>query len=442
MKLSMKFWAITSIVLVWVLVAGYLMMPAQWASKWSIVIPQNDSSTRISIEDLGQANLSSSGLFGLPGLSPTEAYRQILLGGQVQKKAAELLEKNTSDIGEPRVKSLLQTSILELEVRASSAEEARAHAYAIHDAFLGLLDELRSDELASREASQTAQIASYKSRVDETERAILSFRSGADLLSTEQFDRADQTLADLREQHLKNRAELANATSTMNTLAAQLGLSPKLAVDAFTLQSDETFQALLGRLAEVSTELPVLSKLWGVNHPELQEAQFQYDLISSAVHDRSQSLVGHRDFETIQLVTMSDRSERSGLYSRLMLQATEVSGLQAEQAQLTSEIELLDKSLRMDLREQSRLQSLEREQQLAEAVFVSALTQLDARRADIFAAYPMVQLLDAPSLPIQRRSPSTLIGIAAGTVGTGMVCVAIFIIRNREKWLSTLLKNA
>ncbi|MEM9623260.1 MAG: hypothetical protein AAF993_16545 [Pseudomonadota bacterium] len=442
MKLSISVWTIISLALVWLIAGAYLMTPPQWSSKWSIVIPQNDSNARISLENMGQANLSSSGVFGLPGMSPTEAYKQFLLGEKVRNRAASALNISPGAFGKPRVTTLLQTSILQLEVRAESADNARQKAHALHTAFLALLEELRRDEIRSREISQTAQVSEYKSRVDQTERAILEFRSAADLLSQEQFDRADKALADLRERHLKNRATLANVESTLNSLAAQLGLSPTLAVDAFTLQSDETFQALRYELAEVSTRIPLLSKIWGTNHPELQEARFKFNLLSDAVHERSRTLVGHRDFKTLQLVAMADKSERADLYARLMLSANEVSGLKAEQTQLRNEIEVLDKSLRVDLREQSQLQTLEREHQLAEAVFVSALTQLDARRADVFAAYPMVQMLDEPNLPQKRRSPSLLIGVAGGLTGTIAVLITTYIIRIREKWLTPLLKNA
>ena len=56
----------------------------------------------------------------------------------------------------------------------------------------------------------------------------------------------------------------------------------------------------------------------------------------------------------------------------------------------------------------SKLDELIRNHQVAEATFSSALARIDTSKADVFVSYPLVQLLDMPSLPESPSSPKKL----------------------------------
>ena len=61
-------------------------------------------------------------------------------------KAARTVGLTPEEFGEPRIKLIDQTSIMEFQIRAPSAEEAQARAAALFQAMKAKLDELRDVE--------------------------------------------------------------------------------------------------------------------------------------------------------------------------------------------------------------------------------------------------------------------------------------------------------
>jgi uncharacterized protein involved in exopolysaccharide biosynthesis len=72
----------------------------------------------------------------------------------------------------------------------------------------------------------------------------------------------------------------------------------------------------------------------------------------------------------------------------------------------------------------ARLEALQKDHLVAEAVFTSAAARLDISRTDQFSSYPMVQVLAAPDLPASRSQPRLLYAVAAGVLGTLLVLFA------------------
>ena len=433
--------AVAALVGIWLLVGLYLMLPPAYATNWSIVLPHVSADTKISLDDVGQASVSSKSPFSMPGISPVESYKQILLSAQVRKLAAHQLGVDLAQLPTPKVNTILQTSVIKLSVKQSDPDLANKTAYAFHDAFVDTLNSLRQDEIARREESLSQQISHYQDRVNIAQQKVLEHRAGAELMSVEQFDQASRTLSDLKAQRLTVGASLAQHRTAFNTLASQLGITPGMANDAFSLQADATFQSLLQELASVSGKIPVYNKKWGKNHPKLAAARHEQSSINDALQERSWQVVGHREFSTLQLIALAQSPQRAKLFADMLSAAADTEGLATKAEQIDQDIVTLDRELRVDLRERAQLEALNRDYQVAEAVFVSALTKLDGHRSDVFSVYPMVQLLSPPSAVSRSVSPIPILGIAAGMAGTMVLLITLFVIANREKWVRALLKN-
>ena len=82
---------------------------------------------------------------------------------------------------------------------------------------------------------------------------------------------------------------------------------------------------------------------------------------------------------------------------------------------------------------------LQREYDLAEAVFTSAAARLEASKSDVFASYPIVQLLTAPNEPVQQKSPSMKIAVLGLLAGFIFVTICLLLVWQRSYLVRRLL---
>jgi len=88
------------------------------------------------------------------------------------------------------------------------------------------------------------------------------------------------------------------------------------------------------------------------------------------------------------------------------------------------------------------LSDLMRDLRVSEAVFSSALARLDTNKADPFASYPLVQTLEASSLPRTQSAPSKKLAIL-GAVGASFVLLLGFgLLWLRQPIIRKILPNA
>jgi uncharacterized protein involved in exopolysaccharide biosynthesis len=87
----------------------------------------------------------------------------------------------------------------------------------------------------------------------------------------------------------------------------------------------------------------------------------------------------------------------------------------------------------------ARLEDMKRDFAIAEAVFASAIARTQSSKADVYASYPLVQVLEDPSLPDQPSSPKLKLAIAAGGAATFMLLVGLGLGRARRSMISRLL---
>ena len=79
---------------------------------------------------------------------------------------------------------------------------------------------------------------------------------------------------------------------------------------------------------------------------------------------------------------------------------------------------------------------------MAEAVFASAIARSESKKTDVYASYPLIQVLENPSLPERPSSPNKKLSIAAGIAATLMLLIGLTLAWVRNPLISRLLKNA
>ncbi|MDO6591915.1 hypothetical protein DS901_12690 [Loktanella sp. D2R18] len=127
------------------------------------------------------------------------------------------------------------------------------------------------------------------------------------------------------------------------------------------------------------------------------------------------------DMQTLAALDLAPQGARAELLSDLVRKQVELSA--AEQELATLQVQFTDgqaEIVRLS-RAASDLQDLERDFSVAEAAFASAIARAETGKSDIYASYPLVQVLENPSLPDHPTSPNRKLAFLAGVAATLML---------------------
>jgi uncharacterized protein involved in exopolysaccharide biosynthesis len=299
----------------------------------------------LNLNGIGQASSSANPAFSSNAVSPTETYKRLLNADRILAAAAKSLDIGQSDLGQPRVELVDQTSLIHFQMIGSSPQDAQARGDAILTAFFRELDALRTDEVNTRQGSSLQAIADYRDSVAGTRAEISTLQDQTGLLSVQQYDvLLDRNLA-LQTEIRSRAAALSEADAAVAAMSRQLGLDPEAAAKTLKLYADGSYLALIDEVALFGTELAAASAQYGAAHPKVVAA--------------------------------------------------------------------------------AQLQDLERDFSVAEAVFASAIARAQSSKSDVYASYPLVQVLENPSLADRPSSPNRKLAIAAGIAATLMMLMAL-----------------
>jgi uncharacterized protein involved in exopolysaccharide biosynthesis len=224
-------------------------------------------------------------------------------------------------------------------------------------------------------------------------------------------------------------------------LSSNLGVSSSLAAQALKLQSDSQFNGYLSEMDSASIQLSKYESQWGNNHPKVVVERERFKVVLAHLRQRSTELVGVNSAELLHSMNLTASVNLSNLFAELLDSAAKLEGSQAKVRDLSLADTRLEQQLRVYSRESAELQRLEREHQRAEAVYSSAAARLEAGQADIFASFPVVQLIAAPSLADRHDNLGALTAIAVGLAGFIMITLVVLIVWQRQFLLTVLLKK-
>jgi len=135
----------------WGMALFYLKVtPPVYISKWAMIMPGNGLGVNVSLADIGQTSASSSSPFGGSSMDPRANYQFILTDESLLEIAAERQKIPIAKLGKPKVKLVDNTSIMEMEIGAKTAEQARDNANAVIEALQSRLNLLRAEEIEKR----------------------------------------------------------------------------------------------------------------------------------------------------------------------------------------------------------------------------------------------------------------------------------------------------
>ena len=434
--------AAVGLVAVWALAAAYAFLtPKAWTSSVVLVLPGAGAASSMNVESIGQATSTANAAWSSPDLSPTENYRKMLQSDRLRAAAAALAGESAEHFPAPKVELADQTKLIAIKLPGRSPEQAHARSAAVRQAFQEMLEALRADEIATRDATYRDVLAGYDTRLQEARRRLLEHQARTGLVSLDQYGTIVASLERGREQLRDIDSRLAQALSGVAELERILGVDAAMAANAMVLRADPVFQALLEQLARQDAEIAVLSGIRGTANPRLQDARAERASVLARLVERGADLSGMRRPDVMKLRDVSLRDERARLFERLVAQVAEAAALEAARRSLDAQIADTQARVLAMADDASRLDNLRREVQVAEAVFAASLARIDTGKSDLFASYPMVQTLQPPSLPLRPSSPLPVLAAAGGAGASFLIVAALVLAWLRVELFQRILRN-
>jgi uncharacterized protein involved in exopolysaccharide biosynthesis len=410
---------------IWGPIVTYLgSAPATYTSNLSLILPGAGVSASVNMEGIGQASSYASSAFASNAISPTQTYKRLIRADRIMRSAATSLDVPFKDLPLPKVTLVDQTGLIHIEMVGPSPIEAQARAEAVLAAFFKEVDLLRSDDQFVREEGAILAIEEYRNSVQATRSEISNLRGQTGFLSRDQFD-AQVTENDSRYATLISlRAQLDEKTAYVAALEKSVGFSADYAARALDLYSDQQYLALVDDAAEKATELRQARSNYGPRHPELRRATATFEDAERATLRKAVTLTGLPASEAARL-NVSQFGDRTALLAKLVECEAERAGVQAQYEALNVRYLTEKDRLEQAAVAAAQLEDLQRDFQVAEAVFASAIARAQSSKVDVFASYPLVQVLENPSLPDRPSSPRKKLAVLAGAGATFLVLIAL-----------------
>lgn len=235
----------------------------------------------------------------------------------------------------------------------------------------------------------------------------------------------------------RGQAEVKHASlkAKVTTELEQLGITIEQAKAFLLVQANPANQDAMEMLSAKLAEEASVQKIYGAENPLRKQLTKE---IAGIRKNLAANLITVPELRTIP------RARLYGLLSRdigdtlkaVNERIAELEGTQAEIDVLLKQQDVTSKRIKEHTQEAATLNDLQRDHQIAEAIFSSALAKLDTSRLDIYATYPLTQLLTEPGGTIKRdRLPAKLM-IVALFLAFGLISLAMALTRLRSNLLA------
>jgi len=424
----------------WAPIVTYLRLtPETYISDVSLILPGAGVQASVNLTDLGQASSSASSAFSSSRISPTQTYKRLLAANRTLERAAKEIKLDRDKLGSPRIKLVDETSLIHFSMSGPTPAAAQARADSILKVFLDELDILRADELRHRERASRAAIVDFESAVEDLRRRIADVQQASGLVSFDHYKDIVAERDDLAGRVEEARTAKGVADASMHALARQLGISPEIAALNLRLLADPEIQDLAKTLAEQNSELAEAEGRFGARHPIVTSAWHAVSGTEARLAARGRMIGGERVVLASTHFDFAPDTARTSLLADLVALSTECESKAAALASVEQQLSDIDARIARLAPQAARLDDLSRDYQVAEAVFASALARTDTSKAEVYASYPLVQVLADASLPDRASSPRPKIAIAAGLAATLMVMMALALAWLRQPLINKLL---
>jgi uncharacterized protein involved in exopolysaccharide biosynthesis len=315
-------------------------MPRTYTSHWSVMVigGSMQSAPRLPVLTAAPNRIGSA---IQQNKDVKESYKVIAVTDAVRKAAAARLGITIRQFGSFSVQAAEGTNLINFAITGLTAEEAQRKAYALHDAFQERLSQLRSQQITEQDDEFDSSLRVARKRLETAQLRLSNYKVRSGLTSKQQIDQLTSSIETLRRLKADVTAQQQEVDTRSRQLAADLSLSPQLAME-------------LNPLAIAHLGL-------GMGTPE--------------------------------------GDARELLFNQITINQMEQQRLVARALDLDRQITQLEEQLSGLLQRRSTMDDLNQDVQIAEKILSSTLSHLDASKANIFGVYPPIQMVAEPNLP-------------------------------------------
>ena len=151
------------------------LKPDTYTSQWTLILPGTGNGLAVNLDSIGQATANAASPYTNSSVDPVVNYKAISQSSSVLAKAAESLGMSPHEFGNPRIKLVDQTALMDFRISANTAVLAHRKAIALYNAFQHRLDQLRDDEAEQQTAASLAMLEQFNSKLEEAQQKKLSY---------------------------------------------------------------------------------------------------------------------------------------------------------------------------------------------------------------------------------------------------------------------------
>lgn len=434
--LAIKFILLGLLVLVIALLGIYLAFETpNYKTSWVMLLPGTERASTISLDNIGEARSNGGNAYGSVSISPKNTYKEIALSDAVINNAAEQYGVAANAFSKPRITLIDQTPAMKFTLVGESQEELAFRARLYNKTFHATLDELRANEIERNFQGIENNLEEAKRRLSQARQDIVAYQIKSSFLSDDQFKRWTNDTEQLRTEHTKTDVELASLNAMLKSSLKQLGISSDQAQALLTRQANPTVAATLKTLSEKLAELASISSRYAPENPLRKTLDRQVTSLTEQVRSLLKGVPNLEQISNSHLYGLLATSNIESIKHVNTLLAKQ-SGLIAQSQALVESREHYLTRVKSHTQGAATLADLQRVHQIAEAIFSSALAKLDTSRLDIYATYPLTQLLTQPGATIKRDRLQAKLMIVASVLIYGMLSLALALIQVRKRVIS------
>ena len=413
---------------VWlVAIAYWRFAPPQYTSEWGFKILTKGTGVELNLPNIG--NASSGNGSGKSSEDIRVDYTYIASDSELLEQTATQLGMTRKELGKPEIVADEEGNIISLSIEGDTPTEAQQKAYAFHHVVTEKIKNLRQAEIRRQRQHTQATLDAARKKLDLAQEKLAKYQVSSTPSSKEQIKQLTSNLEELYRQ----KAELSAQEKGLNNFTQQLGnelnLSSTEATAAYKLLDDDVFQQQLQQYAQGQRELTNLLSRFTAANPSVIEKQSELAEITAELQQRAGFLlnraVSQQELERISYLTLDPKVKtvRQEIFKDLISNQAESRRLEAQIQELENQMGVLESRQKNVTQNQLKMNSFQRDLQVAEAVFATTLAELDLGEEFVYSLYPPIQLIKEPSLPKENNptSPSLRLMMLGGMAGSFLV---------------------
>ena len=410
--------------------------PPTYTSEALIHVASGGSGVSVNLPSIGQATTSSGTSFGSHS-DPKENFKLMATSPTILQTAANDLEVTKSEFGKPMIELINNTTLMEFSAKANTPKEAQKKVWAVYNALYNRLSKLREEELAQKNQYVEDTLREYQITLTKAQKKLSDYKASSGFTSGDQVKKLIENLAKIQIDYVETSVLNRQVSDRRQQLSENLNLSPEEAANALVLGTDQEFQKILDQFTAANSALINVRAIRGVNYPDVVKARKEREENLKALLTRGGLLLKKPTDKLALDFLILDNSNGSGdkranLFSQLIDLHSEQVGIAGKLNQLRKEILGLNNQLSVLTQKEAIFETLDRDLQIAQAVFASTLTKLDLSQSDIFASFPMIQMIEEPGLAKTPATPKPGLVMAGTAVGCIFISIGLTILWWRE----------